>query len=92
MNDVDAGGSTVFKDLELQIKPEKGKALLFFPSFADGTPDDRTEHAGQVAFDTKWIAQIWIHEAPYTPSLGPSDTSILNGIEAVKKLREENNQ
>jgi hypothetical protein len=59
LNDVKSGGSTCFKDLNLQIKPVKGKALLFFPSFADGSPDDRTMHAGQVAMDTKWIAQMY---------------------------------
>lgn len=58
LNDVKSGGATCFKDLDLQIKPVKGKALLFFPSFVDGSPDDRTMHAGQVAMDTKWIAQM----------------------------------
>ena len=41
-----------------QVKPQKGKGLLFFPSFHDGKPDDRTMHAGQVCMDTKWIAQV----------------------------------
>jgi len=90
LNDVDSGGSTVFKDLSLSIQPKKGKALLFFPSFIDGKPDDRTEHAGQIAFDTKWIAQIWIHESPYTPSLGPDDSNIEDGIKAVETLRINN--
>ena len=57
-----SGGATVFKDLAsmssssmsmntgpLAVRPEKGKALLFYPSYADGRPDDRTMHAGQVA-------------------------------------------
>jgi prolyl 4-hydroxylase len=40
------------------VIPEKGKLLVFFPSYKDGRPDDRTMHAGQVAMDTKWIAQM----------------------------------
>jgi prolyl 4-hydroxylase len=58
LNDVKSGGATCFKDLNIQVRPVKGKALLFFPSFKDGKPDDRTMHAGQVAMDTKWIAQM----------------------------------
>lgn len=58
LNDVKTGGATCFKDYNIQVLPAKGKALLFFPCFGDGTPDDRTMHAGQVAGDTKWIAQM----------------------------------
>ena len=59
LNDVETGGATCFKELNLQIKPKKGKALVFFPSFVSNmTSDDRTLHAGQVTFDTKWIAQM----------------------------------
>lgn len=35
------GGATRFEHLNLAVQPRKGMALLFFPSFADGTPDDR---------------------------------------------------
>ena len=31
--------------LRLDIEPKKGRALLFFPSDAEGTPDERTLHA-----------------------------------------------
>jgi len=64
-----SGGATCFKDLNIQIKPEQGKALLFFPCFANGSPDDRTMHSGQICSDTKWIAQIWIHESDYQSKL-----------------------
>jgi prolyl 4-hydroxylase len=57
-----SGGCTSFRDLNLDIAPEQGKALLFFPCFADGTPDVRTVHAGTMAEDPKFIAQIWIRE------------------------------
>ena len=67
LNDVpdDAGGATAFKDLDIQVQPKVGKALLFFPSYRDGTQDDRTLHSGAVTTDIKWIANIWIHESSY---------------------------
>jgi len=60
LNDVEGGGATCFKDLDVKIQPQKGKALLFFPCTHDGVPDDRTMHAGQVTMDTKWIAQMYV--------------------------------
>ncbi len=59
LNDVEAGGATCFRDLNLKVQPKKGKALVFFPAFNNGSSDDRTLHAGQVAMDTKWIAQMY---------------------------------
>ena len=49
LNDVPAsgGGATAFKHLNLKVLPQQGKALLFFPAFADGLVDERTEHAGE---------------------------------------------
>jgi collagen type III alpha len=35
------GGATRFDMLDLAVQPEAGKALLFFPAFADGTADAR---------------------------------------------------
>lgn len=58
LNDVALGGATCFKDLKLAVNPQKGKALIFFPCFTNGTVDSRLLHAGQVAGDTKWIAQM----------------------------------
>jgi len=59
LNTVNGSGATVFKTLgPLQVKAEKGKALLFFPCTLDGKSDDATMHAGQVCMDTKWIAQM----------------------------------
>jgi len=59
LNTVSGSGATVFKTLgPLQVKAEKGKALLFFPCTLDGKSDDETMHAGQVCMDTKWIAQM----------------------------------
>lgn len=82
LNTVNRGGGTIFKYLKdfngkpLTVKPVKGSALLFFPAFADGLPDDRTLHKGQVAGDTKWITQMWIHERAYSPVVPQGNTHI----------------
>ena len=44
------GGGTEFRDLKtvdsqsLVMQPKQGSALLFFPAYKDGRPDDRTLH------------------------------------------------
>jgi prolyl 4-hydroxylase len=61
--------------------------LLFFPSFKDGTPDQRTLHKGEVALDEKMIAQVWIHEREYKAS-APMDNfqaDALAGMDALKE-------
>eukprot|EP00520_Triparma_pacifica_P001854 CAMPEP_0118647172 /NCGR_PEP_ID=MMETSP0785-20121206/8465_1 /TAXON_ID=91992 /ORGANISM="Bolidomonas pacifica, Strain CCMP 1866" /LENGTH=293 /DNA_ID=CAMNT_0006539249 /DNA_START=158 /DNA_END=1035 /DNA_ORIENTATION=+ len=42
LNDVSAGGRTVFRDLGIGVEPEVGKALFFFPSLGgvEGCPAD----------------------------------------------------
>lgn len=62
---VSAGGATAFRDLGLQVQPVIGKALLFFPSYTDGSQDDRVLHSGAITTDEKWIANIWVHERSY---------------------------
>jgi prolyl 4-hydroxylase len=76
LNDVNEGGCTVFRDLKdgttgemLTMRPKLGSALLFFPAFRDGKPDDRTLHKGEMAGEEKWIIQMWIHERDYLASL-----------------------
>jgi len=61
-------GYTSFRDFKLDIRPEKGKCVVFFPCFADGTPDHRTAHCSHAVVGEgveKWIAQVWVHERPY---------------------------
>lgn len=41
LNDAPGGGRTRFDALDLAVQPVKGRALLFFPAFADGRPDPR---------------------------------------------------
>ena len=46
LNDVPpgAGGRTRFGRIGVDVDPQKGQALLFFPAGADGQFDERTEH------------------------------------------------
>lgn len=83
------GGATLFRDLgPLRVQPVKGSALLFFPS-AGGVKnapfDMRTVHAGEVvsasADNDKWIAQLWLRERSYQPTMkGNSHSSAKQAI------------
>lgn len=80
LNNVSRGGGTIFRDLkdahgkQLTMKPQLGSALIFFPAYKDGTPDDRTLHKGEMALEEKWITQMWIHQHPYHPVVPPGNT------------------
>lgn len=70
LNDVQQGGATHFEHLAISVQPQCGKALLFFPSFADGTPDARTLHAAQDAVDSKWVTQQWVARGMAAAAVG----------------------
>ena len=81
LNSNSKGGGTIFRDLkdsttgaDLTMRPKEGSALLFFPAFANGTPDDRTLHKGEVAVEEKMIAQMWIHQKDYKPVIPKGNT------------------
>jgi hypothetical protein len=79
------GGATLFRDLGsgipekyLRVQPKKGMALLFFPSAGGiiNCPFDiRTLHCGEVvskgAACDKWIAQLWLRQHNYSPTVPP---------------------
>ncbi|KAG8185447.1 hypothetical protein JTE90_022378 [Oedothorax gibbosus] len=63
LSDVKAGGSTVFPDIDVEIKPRKGSAALWLNLFKSGEGDLRTKHAAcPVIAGKKWVANKWIHE------------------------------
>ncbi|KAL3925854.1 MAG: hypothetical protein SGARI_005771 [Bacillariaceae sp.] len=86
------GGGTTFRDLknsdngELVMQPKRGACLLFFPAFADGTPDDRTLHKSHVleSDDPKWIVQMWIHQNAYSAVL-PTGNSHAAGLPIMEE-------
>ena len=66
LNDVEAGGSTVFPDIGLDVLPRKGNAVYFAYTTEAGELDKRTLHGGSpVAQGEKWIATKWIRQRPF---------------------------
>mmetsp|Transcript_8783 Transcript_8783/g.13534 ORF Transcript_8783/g.13534 Transcript_8783/m.13534 type:complete len:371 (+) Transcript_8783:66-1178(+) len=86
LNDLrpECDGGTAFRDLKadnekmLKMQPKRGSALLFFPAFANGAPDDRTLHRSEVMTcdDEKWIVQMWVHQHAYQAVLPPGNSNI----------------
>jgi hypothetical protein len=60
LNDVERGGATRFDLLDVAVRPRAGRALVFFPAFADGAPDARTLHTAEAAVDEKFVMQQWV--------------------------------
>ncbi|KAH8328021.1 hypothetical protein KR067_003073, partial [Drosophila pandora] len=45
VGDVVHGGQTVFPDIQIAVKPQKGSSLFWFNTFDDATPDPRSLHS-----------------------------------------------
>jgi prolyl 4-hydroxylase len=66
LNDVQAGGSTVFPEVGLDVLPRRGSAVFFAYSDSDGRLDPRTLHGGSpVGAGEKWIATKWLRQRKY---------------------------
>jgi prolyl 4-hydroxylase len=70
MKDVEEGGETSFPRWlnaetgeALKVKPEKGKAIIFYMVNPDGNLEDLTHHAGlPVIKGEKYFSNLWIHD------------------------------
>ena len=68
LNDVAAGGHTVFHEARnqgtvLSFQPKAGTALLFFPSDCNtGQFDPLAVHSAEEAVDEKWVTQTWVRQ------------------------------
>jgi prolyl 4-hydroxylase len=65
LNDVGLGGATAFPNLNLQVQPRRGMAIVFFPSTLDGLLDKMALHAALPAVDIKYVSQVWIRQTNY---------------------------
>jgi len=63
LNHVSEGGSTYFRRINVEVKPKKGGAVVFFPGFMNGELDTDALHAGMPAVDIKWVSQVWIRQS-----------------------------
>jgi prolyl 4-hydroxylase len=69
LNDVEAGGGTVFPELNLTVMPRKGAAVYFEYCNSLGQLDALTLHGGlPVLRGEKWIATKWMRQRRYTAS------------------------
>ena len=69
LNDVEAGGSTVFPEVGIDVLPRKGSAVYFAYCSETGVLDTRSLHGGSpVGAGEKWIATKWIRERAYIGS------------------------
>jgi prolyl 4-hydroxylase len=63
LNDVEAGGATLFPNVGIETKPRRGSAVYFENLNDDGTVNPQTLHAGApVGKGEKWIATKWLRE------------------------------
>lgn len=74
LNNVPKGGETAFPRFRnahtregLRMKPERGKAMIFYMQTPDGNFDDLTHHAGLPVVDgEKYFTNLWIWEPKRT--------------------------
>jgi prolyl 4-hydroxylase len=60
----DAGGATVFPDIDVKVAPRRGNAVFF--SYGQAHPVSRTLHGGDpVEAGEKWIATKWLREREF---------------------------
>ncbi len=66
LNDVEAGGATIFPEINLSVFPKKGSAIYFSYFNSLGQTDPLTLHGGApVTKGEKWIATKWIRKNAY---------------------------
>lgn len=71
LNNVEAGGSTVFPKVSLDILPRKGCGLFFSYANEAGDLDRLTLHGGSpVIRGEKWIATKWLRASDYVLDAG----------------------
>jgi prolyl 4-hydroxylase len=84
LNSVSQGGATRFPKLNLDIQPQKGRAVIHFPTTTGFEEDLRTQHEGSPAVDDKWLLATWVWMHPRSEgviyaeeNLDPLDDTII---------------
>lgn len=90
LNDVERGGETRFPALKLDVRPQRGKAVVFFPATVDGRLDRRLLHAALPAVDVKYVSQVWVrqghHDGMPSKRLGPEFRAAAPAVWDVPRL------
>ena len=85
LNDVSKGGATAFPRLNVQVRPRKGMALVFFPATVDGHVDGNALHEACPAVDVKYVSQVWIRQGVYEGSPNQRLTQkMVPGLQAAR--------
>ena len=71
LNDDMKGGETTFPRWEnaesgnqLKVKPERGKAILFYNMLPDGNYDDLSQHVALPVLEgEKWLINLYVYES-----------------------------
>ncbi len=65
LREPEAGGATIFPDLNLQITPKRGQAVFF--SYPEAQPSSLSLHGGApVVAGEKWIATKWLRQHEFS--------------------------
>ena len=55
-----SGGKTTFPQLNLDLHPGKGSAILFYSMLEDGNMDFKSLHGGLPVYTgVKWLCNLW---------------------------------
>ncbi len=66
LNQVEAGGETVFPEIDRKVLPKKGDAIFFHNCLPNGEVDRMSLHgSAPVISGEKWIATKWVREREY---------------------------
>jgi prolyl 4-hydroxylase len=68
LNEVEAGGATIFPEVGLEVVPKKGSAVYFEYTNSLGQCDPMSLHGGApVIQGEKWIMTKWMHQREHRP-------------------------
>lgn len=93
LNDVDAGGSTGFPNLGIEVEPVPGRMVIFHNLF-EGVSERHVDslHGGMpVFYGEKWACNLWFREQPYHagPSVGGGAPRV-NATRAARPVSKKN--
>lgn len=87
LNEVQAGGATVFPLLNIDVQPEAGACLVFFPLHGMHPHTRHTNIAlcQKVIVGQKRVYQQWICSSPYEPEKDTGSKDIQHGLQWIYK-------